>query len=377
MSGGLANIGGLMGGMPMNGIKNPADFAMPEPSPAPAPAPVQQPQPQPQQPMQAAEEPFSEDLLNSDVGFATWAIKNGYMNNTGQMLKDDPTGGKRWKAGAKWMPNNVGLAMKALQGKKPTGKDSEAIRKMESDFFGGITRSLTPQEEQDVLSIMPNELKDRGWDQGIYNHFYQTFKDNKANKSQWEQARDIVAPELSETFQKERKMYDTNASHARSALERIGEIERLLYGDSMQPMVGFAGTIAAKLGGTDAKTMQRYLENLQANLVMNTLAELKGQSRTGATGFGALSEKELELIKAAKTALSQDMNYDDFVRELGVLKRALNVINDYSTEYGTGYHPYSNRRKTKPRKQIEDVSPKQQQQKVAPQTTSEDEWEDI
>ena len=49
---------------------------------------------------------------------------------------------------------------------------------------------------------------------------------------------------------------------------------------------------------TDAKSLANLVESLNNEKAISTLQQLKEQSRTGATGFGALSEKELNLILA-------------------------------------------------------------------------------
>ena len=49
---------------------------------------------------------------------------------------------------------------------------------------------------------------------------------------------------------------------------------------------------------TDAKSLSNLVESLNNEKAISTLQQLKEQSRTGATGFGALSEKELNLILA-------------------------------------------------------------------------------
>ena len=54
---------------------------------------------------------------------------------------------------------------------------------------------------------------------------------------------------------------------------------------------------------TDAKALNNLVTSLNSDKAIGTLSQLKAQSRTGATGFGALSEKELDLILAKTRAL--------------------------------------------------------------------------
>lgn len=79
---------------------------------------------------------------------------------------------------------------------------------------------------------------------------------------------------------------------------------------------------------TDQKALANIVGTLQADKVLGTLRDLKSQSATGATGFGALSEKELDLIIKDITALDPtDKNFkgqlDLVFKKLGETEEAL------------------------------------------------------
>ena len=69
----------------------------------------------------------------------------------------------------------------------------------------------------------------------------------------------------------------------------------------------FLGAAGQEVGGTIPWTDQRALKNLVSSLnsdkAIGTLQELKTQSKTGATGFGALNTKELQLVLDKTRAL--------------------------------------------------------------------------
>jgi hypothetical protein len=69
----------------------------------------------------------------------------------------------------------------------------------------------------------------------------------------------------------------------------------------------FLGAAGQEVGGVIPWTDQRALKNLVSSLnsdkAIGTLQELKTQSKTGATGFGALNTKELQLILDKTRAL--------------------------------------------------------------------------
>ena len=59
------------------------------------------------------------------------------------------------------------------------------------------------------------------------------------------------------------------------------------------------------------------IDNLASMLAVNTLLDLKKQSRTGATGFGALSERELSVIENAASRLrAKRLSDTDYAREV-------------------------------------------------------------
>lgn len=69
----------------------------------------------------------------------------------------------------------------------------------------------------------------------------------------------------------------------------------------------FAGAssqaLLSSIPWTDAKSLNNLVSTLQSEKVMGTLEQLKSQSRTGATGFGSLTEKELTLLMNRITSL--------------------------------------------------------------------------
>ncbi len=69
----------------------------------------------------------------------------------------------------------------------------------------------------------------------------------------------------------------------------------------------FAGAssqaLLSSIPWTDAKSLNNLVSTLQSEKVMGTLEQLKAQSRTGATGFGSLTEKELTLLMNRITSL--------------------------------------------------------------------------
>ena len=82
---------------------------------------------------------------------------------------------------------------------------------------------------------------------------------------------------------------------------------------------GVIGGIASVVPGTDAYAQRSDLKTLVARTVTETLSDLKAQSKTGATGFGALSAPDLEIIQTAITDL--DVMSPTFDKNLLELKK--------------------------------------------------------
>lgn len=80
---------------------------------------------------------------------------------------------------------------------------------------------------------------------------------------------------------------------------------------------GITGAMMGYIPGTEAYSQRKSLQTIVAKTVTETISTLKEQSKTGATGFGALNEKELEVIQTAITNLDpKDPRFDARLREL-------------------------------------------------------------
>jgi adenylosuccinate lyase len=86
---------------------------------------------------------------------------------------------------------------------------------------------------------------------------------------------------------------ETSLATAEAAL---GLAPNTVLGGTMQ-------AVSSAIPWTDAKALANLTQSLNSDKVLAVLQQLKNQSRTGATGFGALSEKELDLILAKTRAL--------------------------------------------------------------------------
>lgn len=99
------------------------------------------------------------------------------------------------------------------------------------------------------------------------------------------------------------------------------------------------------IGSLDARTLnitqkandaQVLYDNVVGATVMQALNDLKSQSKTGATGFGALSDKELKVIRDAASRLAQNQSETQFRQALSAYIAKLEnsrrrIVEDYNS----------------------------------------------
>jgi len=123
----------------------------------------------------------------------------------------------------------------------------------------------------------------------------------------------------------EQRKQDAAYSSLGQIVRTIDAIEQTLKTneDSFIGLTG-AGSVLAEVPLVGAQTPQGVFKNqvdeLIGFLTGKGLEKLKTQSRTGATGFGALNEAELNIIKALEGKLSRATTREEFERVLGDIK---------------------------------------------------------
>ena len=97
-----------------------------------------------------------------------------------------------------------------------------------------------------------------------------------------------------------------------------------------QAIVGMRIPFASMVPESKAADAKAALDRLTGTLVIDLMREMKEQSRTGATGFGALSERELATLQQAASKLSnRNMSEQAFAAELQRIRdKARLVYND-------------------------------------------------
>lgn len=105
---------------------------------------------------------------------------------------------------------------------------------------------------------------------------------------------------------------------AQIAVDTVSDARALI---SDWKSTGF-GSMLSFIPTTDARKLQGKLDTIKSNLAAAMIEDLKSQSKTGATGLGALNREELKVLQTSKASLDAGMGADE-------LNKSLNVIDKY------------------------------------------------
>ncbi len=116
--------------------------------------------------------------------------------------------------------------------------------------------------------------------------------------------------------------------------ETLGALSELLDDDNkLRPEVGkyvglgrASGFLEKYIPGAEARTAQAKMDRLKNLLTINLIGEMKAQSRTGATGFGQLSSRELDVLEKGASKLDPGIEKQAFESELVRIKNKLRLI---------------------------------------------------
>lgn len=123
--------------------------------------------------------------------------------------------------------------------------------------------------------------------------------------------KDVAAMEDSK--RKEQLQVEGLRQSAQDTLDTISEIKK---GKSN---FGVFGNVPS-IGGLPRKNWEVNIDKLLSQRIIDLMANMKNVSKTGATGFGQLSEKELKVLQDASTSLKKDLSQKDAMRYLGKME---------------------------------------------------------
>lgn len=109
---------------------------------------------------------------------------------------------------------------------------------------------------------------------------------------------------------------------------------------------GIMGDQLKGTAGTPAYRLDQALNPVRGNVAVSKMAELKANSPTGSTGFGALSEKELALLERLKGSTEVGLGEDELQNNLRSIYEG--YANSYRTlSGGKELRPYEDKEAVK------------------------------
>ena len=141
-------------------------------------------------------------------------------------------------------------------------------------------------------------------------------EESKAKLELWQKQQE----EINKNAEGNQKEAEEARSSAQDVLDTISKVENGIK------YFGAAGGIPPAPWEYNKKLWKAELGKLTSGLVINKMLEMKKSSKTGATGFGQLSEKELMVLKQASTELNETLSPDQAQVILNKMREKLQKI---------------------------------------------------
>ncbi len=143
---------------------------------------------------------------------------------------------------------------------------------------------------------------------------------------------DAANDKRTEAQRTEQRNLDARARSAQDVMDLIGQLTEVgpdrkrKLNSNAQGLFGARIPFLRNIPGTGTADADAALKRLQGRAVVDLLSEMKAQSRTGATGLGALSAPELRLLENTAAMLGGSLSDDAAAEELdrlyGLAERA-------------------------------------------------------
>ena len=216
-----------------------------------------------------------------------------------------PTMGQRFASGAK---SALDAGAQMWGGVKPdTGSQDNLMNKYLETIIGEQAKQLYADPTVRQLREAEIEALKTPPPQGFVRVGKQTLADPNY----------VKPPTVSEQLKidEEQKANDAQSEMIRGkAQQNLSSIEEAKKGSKYFGMLGGLPSVAAPStwipgGGNydERKVWENNINQLLSQKVVDLITEMKQASKTGATGFGQLTEKEGAILREASTALSRDL----------------------------------------------------------------------
>lgn len=157
-------------------------------------------------------------------------------------------------------------------------------------------------------------------------------------KGSRDQALALRQAELTRKIEKDTEKTSAAAQAQQDTL--IGVRDSALEGkalvDNIRKQVGYnttgVGAILAYIPQTEARQFKSDVDTLKSQLTLATMNLAKSQSRTGATGFGALNKEELKVLQTNIANLDTGLSPADFNKKLDSIYKYFDKLDVKSSE---------------------------------------------
>lgn len=122
------------------------------------------------------------------------------------------------------------------------------------------------------------------------------------------------------------KQVDEAVSDASNIKELTDRLEHHPGFGSLVGSVPFIGRTPEMFMGGTTTAAKGFKDQLMGMLTLDKIGEMKRQSRTGASGFGQLSEKELAVLQGAAGRLDTSQNESDFKIALQDIRNTMDKV---------------------------------------------------
>ena len=149
---------------------------------------------------------------------------------------------------------------------------------------------------------------------------------------QWSDAQDAAAAMQAGVFQ-DMKTDDQKQTQANVVNTAIDDALALAATDDNTTLIfGPLGAAAALVAGSARSNLEALMKPIEADAAFATLQAMREASKTGGA-LGQVSDKEIELLKNARGALSRSQSKEQFIQNLERYKETYNGIINGSAAY--------------------------------------------
>jgi hypothetical protein len=127
---------------------------------------------------------------------------------------------------------------------------------------------------------------------------------------------------------KQQKVQAAQADTIATYDDSIRKIDELLKSPDVGTLGTYTGDAMAIFPHSGARNARAALDTIKNRVLLDTISKLKALSATGASGFGALSNQEGEILKNSIASLDKAQTHDAIVAALKDIQRVMRTSRD-------------------------------------------------